>query len=70
MPYITDNYQHKNHRSWTGFYTSTPFGKKTMKSHAQFLRGIKQLFTITKLRGLIIDSSIDNILSNCKKHHW
>jgi len=67
MPLIDREVAWSNHKSWTGYYTSNPYGKKSIISFGQLVRAIKSLITAKYLRSEILKEEISDL---CNEMDW
>ena len=71
FPYITDGaYNTPSHKSWTGYYVSTPYAKKVIRSFGEAVRGLKSLLALWTMKGGVDDINVQEITSQAERSHW
>ena len=70
FPYVQSDPADPSHFSWTGYFTSTPYTKKAIRSFGEAARGLKNLLTMWLLRGEVDDIYVDEITSQADRSMW
>ena len=70
FPYVQSDPADPGHLSWTGYFTSTPYAKKVIRSFGEAARGLKSLLALWLLRGEADDIYVDEITSQADRSMW
>ena len=71
FPYIEYSMNDSSHHAWSGYFTTNPLAKKSMRSYGELYRGLRSILTVM----MIIDPSTtfsysQALISNTSESEW